>query len=119
MPSGIIYPDKRILASKIWGWEDVIYNGKHCSKIIFVKNSKKTSFHYHNKKDEVIYVQSGMIELIYNENDEISKSNRILMNAGDAFRIKPKLRHQIFAIQDSYIFESSTHEYDDDSIEIN
>ncbi len=118
MPSGPLYPEKRHFVSKRWGWEDWIYNGKYCGKILFIKNGHKTSFHYHKEKDEVLYVQSGMIELFYNDKDDEVKAGRLLMNAGDAFRIKPELRHRIVAITDAYLFETSTHHEDSDSYRV-
>ena len=118
MPSGPIYPDKRVFISKSWGWEDWIYNGKYCGKVLFVKNGKQTSFHYHKKKDEVIYVQSGMIEIVYSDKDDEVKAGKSILNAGDAFRVKPGLRHRIVAILDSYLFETSTHHEDEDSIRV-
>jgi hypothetical protein len=114
MPNGPIYPERRSFSPKNWGWEDLIYNGKYCSKILFIKNSHKTSFHHHKEKDKVIYVQSGMIEIIFNDKDNETKAGKHLMNAGDAFRIKPGLRHRLVAITDAYIFETSSHHQDED-----
>lgn len=119
MPNGPIYPENRVFVSKKWGWEDWIYNGKYCGKILFIKAGKKTSFHYHKEKDEVIYVQSGMIDLIHNSDDDEMKSKKTLLNTNDAFRIKPQLRHRIIAVTDCYIFETSTHHDEKDIIRIN
>lgn len=119
MPSGPIYPEKRVFVSKRWGWEDWIYNGKYCGKVLFIKSGKQTSFHYHKEKDEVIYVQSGMIDLIHSSGDDEIKAKKHLLNAGDAFRIKPGMRHRIVAVTDAYLFETSTHHEDSDSYRIN
>lgn len=119
MPSGPLYPDKRIFISKKWGYEDLIYDGKFCSKIIFIKCGKQTSFHYHEKKDKVIYLQSGMIDLIYTNDDDEIKAKKTLLNAGDAFRIKPGLRHRIVAVTDANIFETSVYHEEKDIVRIN
>ena len=119
MPSGPLYPNNRVFVSKRWGWEDWIYNGTYCGKILFIKNGHKTSFHYHNIKDEVLYVQSGMLEIVYNDKDDETKAGKTLLNTGDAFRIKPGLRHRLVAITDTYLFETSTHHEDSDSYRVN
>ena len=40
MPSGPIYPENRVFLSQPWGWEDWIFNGKFCGKVIFIKNGQ-------------------------------------------------------------------------------
>ena len=46
--------------SKGWGYEKWIVNcEKYCGKLLFIAKGKKCSWHYHRKKDEVFYVQSG------------------------------------------------------------
>ena len=119
MPSGPIYPDRRVFIAKKWGWEDWVYQGKYCGKVLFIKAGKQTSYHYHNKKDEVIYVQSGMIDMIHGKDDDESKVKKNLLNQGDAFRIKPGLRHRILAVTDTYLFETSSQHEDDDIVRIN
>jgi len=114
MPNGPIYPDKRVFVSKRWGWEDWIYNGKYCGKILFIKKGLQTSFHYHKLKDEVIYVQSGMVDIVYSDKDDEVGAAKAFLEVGDAFRIKPKLRHRLVAVVDSYVFETSTHHEDKD-----
>jgi uncharacterized RmlC-like cupin family protein len=116
MPNGPIYPDSRLFTPKKWGWEETIFNGAFCCKMLFIKLGKKTSFHYHENKDIVIYVQSGMIDLIHSNSDDEIKAKKTILNAGDAFRIKPALRHRILAIMDSYLYETSTHDLSEDKI---
>ena len=118
MPSGPIYPENRVFLSQPWGWEDWIFNGKFCGKVIFIKNGHATSFHYHKKKDEVFYVNSGMVDLIYTSKDDEMSAAKTLLNTGDAFRIKPGLRHKIFAVTDAYLFETSTHHDEEDVFKI-
>ena len=60
--------------SKGWGFEKWIANGQeYCGKLLFIAKGKKCSWHYHVLKDEVFYVQSGAIELVYGKDDDKSK----------------------------------------------
>ncbi len=79
---------------------------------------RKCSWHFHEVKDEVLYVQSGRVVLSYSNQDSIVDADEIVLERGDSFRIRPNLRHQMSALEDSEIFEISTTHFDDDSIRI-
>jgi len=113
-----IPPENRVYVPKGWGYEDWLYNGVYCGKILFIKRSKRCSWHYHPIKDEVIHCQTGKIEMLFGEDDDINKATKITMRAGDAFRVKPNVRHQMIALEDSVLFETSTHHEDSDSIRV-
>ena len=104
---------------KGWGWEKWIVNGsEYCGKLLFFENQKRCSWHYHKLKDEVFYLQSGLMIVKYSEQDNIEKSEQCVLNPGDNFHVYRGLRHQMIALQDSELFEFSTQHFDSDSYRI-
>ena len=101
---------------KGWGFEKWIVNTEeYCGKLLYFAKSKKCSWHYHKLKDETFYIQSGKILLKYSDSDDISDANEIILNKGDKFHIYRRLRHQVFALEDTELFEFSTQHFDEDS----
>ncbi len=102
--------------SKGWGFEKWIVNTEeYCGKLLYFVKSKKCSWHYHKLKDETFYIQSGKILLKYSDDDEIVDAKEIILNKGDKFHIYRGLRHQMFALEDTELFEFSTQHFDEDS----
>lgn len=102
---------------KPWGGESWIYNGpNYCGKKLFIKQGRWLSYHYHDIKDEVLYLESGRVWLTHNEGGLLVYSFE--MTAGYAFHVKPGVNHQLQAVEDSVIIEFSTHHEDSDSIRI-
>lgn len=105
--------------SKGWGYEKWLVNcPDYCGKILFLAKGKKCSWHYHLLKDEVFYVQSGAIEVIYSYGDRAESADKIILVEGDKFHVPKGMRHQMFALKDTEMFEFSTTHYDSDSIRI-
>ena len=101
---------------KGWGWEKWIVNSsEYCGKLLFFENQKRCSWHYHKLKDEVFYLQSGLMIVKYSEQDNIEEAEQIVLNPGDNFHVYRGLRHQMIALQDSELFEFSTQHFDSDS----
>lgn len=101
---------------KGWGFEKWIVNTEeYCGKLLYFVKGKKCSWHYHKLKDETFYIQSGKILLKYSDNDEIVNADEIILNKGDKFHICRGLRHQMFALEDTELFEFSTQHFDEDS----
>jgi mannose-6-phosphate isomerase-like protein (cupin superfamily) len=108
-----------IFVEKGWGYEKWITNTeKYCGKILYFNLGKKCSWHYHEIKDEVFYVQSGKIELKYGFSDDLDSASTIVLSAGESFHIPPKMRHQMKGLVDSELFEISTQHFDSDSYRI-
>ena len=104
---------------KGWGYEKWIVNKDlYCGKLLFFNKGKKCSWHYHIKKDEVFYLQSGKMIVRYSDLDEISEAEEIMLEPGMNFYISPGLRHQMEAIEDSELYEFSTEHFDSDSYRI-
>lgn len=101
---------------KGWGFEKWIVNTEeYCGKLLYFAKGKKCSWHYHKLKDETFYIQSGKVLLKYSDSDDISDAKELILNKGDKFHIYRQLRHQMFALEDTELFEFSTQHFDSDS----
>ena len=101
---------------KGWGYEKWIVNcDRYCGKILHIVQGKKCSWHYHQLKDEVFYVQSGAVEVLYSYDDNIETADLILLTKGDKFHVPPGMRHRMEALQDTELYEFSTQHFDEDS----
>jgi len=107
------------IVPKGWGYEKWITNNeKYCGKILKIAKGKKTSWHYHNLKDEVMYIQSGSVSISFGMGQNIEHAERTVLSTGDSFHIPSGLVHRIHAIEDSDVFEFSTQHFDEDSIRV-
>tara|TARA_R100000664_G_scaffold34158_1_gene54450 strand:+ start:1311 stop:1670 length:360 start_codon:yes stop_codon:yes gene_type:complete len=104
---------------KGWGFEKWIVNcDEYCGKLLYFVKGKKCSWHYHKLKDEVFYIQSGKILVLFSEGDDISKAQTAILRKGDNFHVYRGLRHQMQALEDTELFEFSTQHFDSDSYRI-
>ena len=105
-----------IHVEKGWGYEKWIINKQeYCGKLLFFKKGKQCSWHYHKKKDEVFYLQSGKMLVKFSDQDNIALAEELVLNPGDNFHVWRGLRHQMIALKDSELFEFSTEHFDSDS----
>ena len=104
---------------KGWGYEDWIVNSeKYCGKMLFFKQGKRCSAHYHKRKDETFYLESGALEVALADSPEAwhsGKRIKILLCPGDTLYIWPRRIHQMIALKDSRLFEFSTQHFEEDS----
>ncbi len=101
---------------KGWGYEKWIVNKDlYCGKLLYFNKGKKCSWHYHVKKDEVFFLQSGRMIVRYSNSDDLSESEEIMLEPGMNFYVYPGLRHQMEALEDSELYEFSTEHFDEDS----
>lgn len=108
------------IVTKAWGYEMWIHNDSdYCGKLlVFNKAGNKFSMHYHMKKKETWFVQSGsfLFKWIDVENGRIESTTMV---NGDSVLIERGLPHQLIALEDnSTIFEVSTEHFDEDSYRI-
>jgi Uncharacterized conserved protein, contains double-stranded beta-helix domain len=104
---------------KGWGYEDwIVNNSNYCSKILHFENGKKLSWHYHKVKVETFFVLSGKLILRIGESDDIGHSEEIELNEGDTYTIDREIRHQLIALKDSQVLETSTQHFEEDSYRI-
>jgi len=108
-PAGIVKPLDMKYVPKKWGWELWICNNdRYCGKKLFIKQGHWLSYHHHEVKDEVLYIESGKAWITYD-------GKYTTLFSGFAFHVKPGVLHQIQAIDDATIFEFSTKHFDEDS----
>ena len=101
---------------KGWGNEKWIVNcPEYCGKILFFVKGKRCSWHYHLLKDETFYLQSGRIHLFYGQTDDLKESYTKILEPGDKFHVPRKMRHQMYALENSELFEFSTQHFDEES----
>tara|TARA_A100001035_G_C27362311_1_gene311974 strand:- start:102 stop:458 length:357 start_codon:yes stop_codon:yes gene_type:complete len=104
---------------KGWGYEKWIVNKpEYCGKLLFFEKGKQCSWHYHKLKDEVFYLQSGKLLVRYGDDEDIAKAKELILEPGDGFYVYTGLRHQMYAIEESELFEFSTQHFDEDSYRI-
>jgi mannose-6-phosphate isomerase-like protein (cupin superfamily) len=104
---------------KGWGYEKWIRNSpEYCGKILFFNPGKRCSWHYHEIKDEVFYIQRGEIQLKFSWQDDISQASEVILRVGESFHVPQGLRHQMIAIEETELFEVSTTHFESDSIRI-
>ena len=104
---------------KGWGYEKWIVNKEeYCGKLLFFVKGKRCSWHYHELKDEVFYIQSGKVLVKYSEQNDTEKADEVVLERGDNFHVHQGLRHQMIALEDTELFEFSTQHFDDDSYRI-
>jgi len=107
---------KMKVVPKGWGHELWIVNKKeYCGKLLYIKKGRQCSWHFHKIKDEVFYLQSGKIEVLYSDEDCLEEAKSKILNPGENFYVYPGLRHRMIALEDSELFEFSTEHFDEDS----
>lgn len=98
---------------KVWGEEHWIVNGAYCGKKLFLRQGRQCSLHFHKNKDETFYVQSGRVRLELGPHpDHIAVDE---LGPGDSVHILPYRIHRFYGVEDSEIFEFSTHHDEADS----
>ncbi len=107
------------LVPKGWGFEKWIVNSeKYCGKLLYFVKGKECSWHYHKIKDETFYIQSGTLLFFYGYDDNVELSRKKILRRGDSFHIPIGLRHKMYALEDTELFEFSTEHFDEDSYRI-
>lgn len=97
---------------KPWGYEKVlIHTEKYLTKELYLKEGFQTSFHYHERKDETMYILSGAGYIEFEDKKEYFGPN-------DSIRIKPNVVHSIVATENTTLHEVST-PYLNDTIRVN
>ena len=100
------------IVDKPWGREIwVAHTDKYAFKIIEINRGTRSSLQYHVKKHEHIYVDRGVLEMQW-ENDQGQMETRIL-RAGEVIENRPGRKHRAKALEDVRLLEVSTPELDD------
>jgi mannose-6-phosphate isomerase len=95
---------------KPWGHEELfaLVEGKLCGKSLHVRAGHALSLQYHERKEEIVSVQSGRLKCeIGLREDELEEFE---LCAGESIHLRPGTRHRVTAIVDTVILEASTTE---------
>ncbi|WP_461462192.1 sugar phosphate nucleotidyltransferase [Methanobrevibacter sp.] len=96
---------------KPWGYEKVLIStDKYLTKELYIKEGFKTSLHYHDAKDETMYILSGSGYIEFEDRKEYFSIN-------DSIRIEPHVVHSIVATENTILHEVSL-PYIDDTIRV-
>lgn len=98
----------KVIMPKLWGHEEWIVNSEYCGKKLVLNEGFCCSLHYHKIKDETFYIASGKVG--FQLNDE-----HFILTPGDSLLISPGTKHRFYGLENSEIFEFSTHHMEDDS----
>lgn len=102
---------------KRWGHEVILHNSeKYCAKLLVFEKEMAGSMHYHLLKQETWYVNKGAFMYSWIDKAGVAYHREIVV--GDIVTIPPGQPHQLKALEDSEIFESSTQHFDDDTYRI-
>lgn len=105
------------LQPKGWGHEVWIHNdARYCGKLLHLKAGKRCSLHYHKRKYETFYVQSGRLTMRLRHRD--GREETFEMKKGDCLEIPQGTAHQFTGVEDCELFEFSTQHFEEDSIRI-
>lgn len=107
--------EKPEIVPKGWGKEIIfVNNDEYCGKILCFGKGKKFSMHYHLLKKETWYINKGSFLFVW-----INTENGVWyteeLKKGDIVTNERGSPHQLFALEDSEVFEVSTRHYDEDS----
>ncbi len=97
---------------KPWGYEiRWAITDRYLGKILHVNRGQALSLQYHERKDECILLNSGVLDLELEDAGGRLLSHRL--RPGQTVHITPGRRHRMTAVEDCDIFEVSTPEIDD------
>ncbi len=97
---------------KPWGHElRWAVTDRYLGKLIHVNKGHQLSLQYHVQKDELIYIASGLLDLVLE--DDAGEVHVHRMTPGMSARVRPGRRHRFVAVEDTDLFEVSSPEIDD------
>ena len=92
---------------KPWGYEKVLIStDKYLTKELYIRAGYQTSFHKHPRKDETMYIMSGIGYIEFEDHKEFFQKD-------DSIRIEPNVPHTIVAIENTILHEVSTPHLED------
>ena len=97
---------------KPWGYELIwAQTERYVGKILHIERGEALSLQFHERKDETIFLLSGVLQLEVGAADEAQRTLTLLPN--QTFHITPLLRHRMIAVETCDVLEASTPEIDD------
>jgi mannose-6-phosphate isomerase-like protein (cupin superfamily) len=100
------------IVEKPWGREIwVAHTDKYALKIIEFRQGARSSLQYHRVKQEHIYVESGTLEIEWE--NERGEMETLRLGPGSVIENRPGRKHRVRALEDVRLIEVSTPELDD------
>lgn len=97
---------------KPWGYELIWAETKdYVGKILHINKGGKLSLQFHKIKEETIYIQSGKMLFLFE--DENGKVLEVTLLPGQAHHIPTGRKHRMIGLEDTDVFEVSTPHLDD------
>ena len=97
-------PPAAIITPKVWGSERLIHNaGGYCGKVMRLDKGWRCSLHCHRVKDEVLHLHSGLVVFEINNQE-------FMFTQGHSIHVRPGEYHRFSGLEDSVLFECSTHD---------
>jgi len=110
--SSVVQPAGAARVEKPWGYElRWAITDRYLGKLIHVNAGQKLSLQYHVQKDESIFIASGLLDLVLEDDAGEIQTHRL--SAGMSARVRPGRRHRFVAVEDTDLFEVSSPEIDD------
>ena len=111
-PNNVVQPAGAARVEKPWGYElRWAVTDRYLGKLIHVDKGHRLSLQYHVQKDESIFIVSGALDLVLE--DERGELQTHRLEPGMSARVKPGRRHRFVAAEDTDLFEVSSPEIDD------
>jgi mannose-6-phosphate isomerase len=100
------------IVEKPWGREIwIAHTDKYAFKIIEINAGTRSSLQYHVKKHEHIYVESGTLQMEWE--NESGAMELLTLHSGEVVENKPGRKHRAIAVDDVRVLEVSTPELED------
>ena len=97
---------------KPWGFElRWAVNDRYLGKLIHIDAGHRLSLQYHVQKDETIFIRSGALDLLLENDAGFVETHRLA--PGMSAHIRPCRRHRFIAVEETELFEVSSPEIDD------
>lgn len=95
------------IVKKPWGKEIwFAYTSDYAGKILIVNKGHRLSLQYHNKKEETLYLDEGILKITSGKINGRLRTKTV--KAGYIFHVPPKTVHRTQAVSDCRIIEVST-----------
>jgi mannose-6-phosphate isomerase-like protein (cupin superfamily) len=100
------------ITKKPWGEERLFaLTDNYAGKILIIRKGHRLSLQFHKKKEETLYLESGMLKLTIGPAK--GKLSIKVLTSGNTFHIPPKVVHRMEAMDNCRLIEVSTPELKD------
>ncbi len=91
--------------TKVWGKASHVFCSEACAvSVLEVVKGYRCSWHHHEHRVNMFFVQSGVIDVI-SYMDDMQPSIRARLAAGDCYSVAPMMRHRFEVIESGVVVE--------------